>query len=150
MQQTDHADVERPNDNEALQEARERAREVRRLFVTEWSQTGRVSDTTKVQAGRAAVDYRDVLVDYRNEITDPPWQERDLDWIMELVNEQVETEIDGAGLGRGGETETRPAFTQVDPIRLYRLTKSFDEIWRELGFGAETGDEDTNGFKITA
>jgi len=130
--------VQRPNDNDALLEARERAREVRRQFVREWNRHGSVSDESKVTAAEVAIDYRDVLIDYREEVATPPWDERDLDWIVELIGETVERERQRSGLGRGVKTERRPAFVDVNAIRLYQLTKKFDQIWRELGFGAET------------
>jgi len=130
-------DVARPNDNEALQVARERARQVRREMVREMTQDGAVSDQTKLRAGAVAIDYRDVLIDYRPEVTTPPWDERNLDWITELVGEQLTVKSAAPGVGRGTVEETKPALTQVDERRLYDLTKRLDQIWRELGFGAE-------------
>jgi hypothetical protein len=139
MPQTEHAERERqqPNDNEALQQARERAREVRRRFIREWNQTGVVAGDTKIQAAEVALDYRDLLVDYREDVTTPPWEDRELDWIVDLVGEQIEQEVTESGLGRGAEVIQRPKFVEVDSGRLYRLTKKFDQIWRELGFGSE-------------
>lgn len=134
----DRPRTDRPNDNEALQNARERAREVRRQFVREWNQTTTVSDQTKIKAAEVAVDYRDILIDYREEVSTPAWDERELDWVVDLVGEEVIRETERPGLGRGTEADPQPAFVDVNPVRLYQLLKKFDQIWRELGFGAET------------
>lgn len=133
----DDPQTERPNDNEALQESRERAREVRRKFVREWNRHGSVSDAAKVQAAEVAIDYRDVLIDYREQVTTPEWDQRDLDWIADKVGKTVTRDVNRPGLGRGTEIVERPAFVDVDARRLYQLTKRYDQVWRELGFGAD-------------
>lgn len=132
----DPVDSGRPNDNEQLQDARDRAREVRRRITQEWP--GPVSDETKETAGFVALDYRDVLIDYREEVSTPPWEERELDWIVGAMRKEISVKVDAAGLGRGQTTTTKRAVTEVDAADLYNLTKRLDQIWRELGFGAET------------
>jgi len=137
----DTAAASRPNDHEVLQVVRQRAREARRECRRDWRRHGAVTDSTKVQTAECAVDYRDVLVDYREQVTNPPWDERDVDWIMSYVGEQVERQTPKPGLHRGTESDTRPAFVTVEAARLFRLTKKFDQIWRELGFGAEVAEQ---------
>jgi hypothetical protein len=143
----DEPTVQRPNDNEALQVARERAREVRRQFVREWNKDGHVSDRSKIRAGEVAVDYRDVLIDYKPQVATPPWDERELDWIMDYVGRHTTVKVDSPGVGRGTVEQSKPAITQIDARKLYELTKRLDQIWRELGFGADV-DESNHLYQI--
>lgn len=138
MSEADDKSAPRPNDHEALQRSRERARDVRRQIVQELTNPSGVTDRTKIRAAQIAIDYRDVLVDYREELAAPPWDERELDWIMELVGETTTREQPQPGVAGGTEIIDRPAFADLNAVRLYQLTKKFDQIWRELGFGAET------------
>jgi len=138
----DTSDSDRPNDHEALHEARERARAAKREVRRELLHKGDVCDETKIRAAEVALDYRDLLIDYKFDLGEEKWDDVGVDWPIEIMGQQVERQCDRPGLGRGTETVARPAFVEVDGRRFYLLLKNLDLIWRALGFGAEVGEEE--------
>lgn len=146
----DRDELTKPNDYDALREVRERAREAKRRCRQELIQHQRLSDKTKVHTAEVALDYRDLLIDYRPDLGEEKWESRDVDWIEQLVGETVETKEEAPGLGRGTQTAEKPAFVNVDGFALYRLLKHLDQIWRALGLGAETSDDDLPVYEIGA
>jgi len=144
----DDAGTVRPNDHDALREVREQAREAKRQVRQELIQTRAVSDETKIQAAEVALDYRDLLIDYRPDIGMDVWESRNVDWPLDLVGQMVEREQPAPGVGRGTETVDRPAFVEVNGHRFYKLIKHLDQMWRLIGMGAETPDEDLDTYQV--
>lgn len=144
----DDRDLTKPNDHDALREVRERAREAKRQCRQELIQNRRVTDETKIRAAEVALDYRDLLIDYRPDIGHEIWESRNVDWPLDLVGKMVEQKQDAPGIGRGTETTERPAFVTVEGHRFYKLIKHLDQLWRLIGMGAETPDDDLDTYQV--
>lgn len=138
----------RPNDHEALQEARKQAREAKRQLRRELIHQADADEETKLRAAEVALDYRDLLIDYRQDLGKEKWDEAGVDWPTELVGEQISRRRDNPGLNRGNETASVPAFVAVDGEEFYQLLKNLDVIWRALGFGAEINDDELDTYEV--
>jgi hypothetical protein len=125
-----------------IHDHRERLQAVRGVFREEQLQGG-VSEQTLLDLAAAALQYRDVLVDYRDEdALETPWDERRLDWICSLAGQTIQRE-ESLHRSNGATTVVeRPAITAVEPDRLLALTKELDAVAKELGFVAEARDGD--------
>lgn len=141
-------DHRRPDDHGALQEHRERARAAERKVRRELYYNGHVSDETKVKAVDVALDYRNVLIDYKYDLGPDRWESRDVDWPLQLVGHQVEREQQRPGRDRGTTTDELPAAAEVNGHKIHTLLKHLDQIWRALGFGARVEDDDRDVFAV--
>jgi len=132
----DERDAQLPNDAEALRDIREEARQARLRFHRERLRNGQVSDNLKIALTEVAIAYRDLLIDYRDDdVFRPPWDDRDIDWVADLMDERVARRQERAGRGRGAESVEMPACVDVSGRKLYKLLKEFDQMWRQLGLG---------------
>jgi hypothetical protein len=130
-------------DKSEIRAIKSAVRGMRQKFWNEKLTSGGVSQKTQRQLAAWAIVYRDALVDFRGEKTlRPAWNERELDWVMNYVDQTVRVPESSPGLTSGGRSDEIPAITQVDPRRLYRLTKELDQVYHDLGLGPEVDDGD--------
>jgi len=146
MPDYDDEDQRLPDDAEALGEIREQAREVRRQFHRERLHHGGVSDDLKITMTEVAIAYRDVLIDYRDDdVYRPSWGERDIDWVVGLLDETVTVERERPGRGRGAKRAEVPKAVTADEHELYVLLKEYDQMWRQLGLGLPLDEREGPG-----
>jgi len=115
-------------------------RDVRDKYYEDLAQYGQCTDRTKRLLQRAVLRYWDTLHEYADDAGDD-WEEKGLDLVPRLANEQIEVDVPAAGYGTNSETATRPAISQVDPQELVEFTHRFDEVAYSLGFGAEAREQ---------
>lgn len=114
---------------------------VKRLRNEFWQQylqgEGNISEELQADLVSAALTYRDVLIDYRDyDELNPPWRERDLDWIVEAADEYVQGVRMAPGRSKSAKASPKARLLEEDPRRIYRFTKKLDQVAHELGFAA--------------
>jgi len=140
--------VGRPNDHEELQQARFRARDAKRQLRNELIRQAEANRDTKLKAAEVALDYRDLLIDYRADLGIEKWERADVDWLSDYVGEHVTRQQEKPGLNRGTESVAVPKLAVVDGENLYEALKNLDKIWRTLGFGADINDDEVESFEV--
>ena len=121
-----------------IREAREEAWHARRALHRDLPIA---SAETKWRLATALADYRDLLVDYRDEdALDTSWDERDIDVdvIEDLLNETTTTTKSLDRRGSAQQTTTVPLIEsdQISGTFLIDIAKELDAIYGELGFAA--------------
>ncbi len=99
--------------------------------------------STKRQAARAIANYRDQLVDYRDEgVLETPWDERpvNVDIVDDLLEQTVEINDSTDWAGRNQEKSV-PAVARLDARHLIDIGKELDAIAKELGKAANVDSE---------
>lgn len=121
---------------EAKEEAWHARRNLRRELPTPTAESKR-------QLACALADYRDLLLDYRDErALETPWDERrvNVDVIDQLL---TETTTSSKSLNRRGNAQSQSSVQiveQVNPHLLIQVAKELDAIAKELGFAAAAKD----------
>lgn len=120
-----------------IREAKEEAWHARRALHRDLPNP---SGETKWQLATALADYRDLLVDYRDEdALDTEWNERavDVDIIEKLLSQTTEVETTLNRRGHATQTKRVPLVMsdQVSGHFLIEIGKELDAIFAELGFG---------------
>jgi len=111
--------------------------------------TGGVPADVKQDLATAALDYYNVLYEYREEeALDEEWDERGISWLEELANETVTVEQSLPRSNGATTTTERPAILSVDAHRLKELILELNDVAKELGFSAEVA-QSTNRTEIT-
>jgi hypothetical protein len=119
---------------------RERVHEARAELRSEMY-LGRVSVESKKNFASVLLVYYDVLKEHRDEqVLDPPWSERGVDWLDRAARQTVTSERSRAGVLPGTETETRSRLATASADQLLDAGDALDSIAKDLGFGAETPD----------
>lgn len=137
------------SDREEILAYRNQVRAIRRQYWEERVTHGEISRSTRRRLAAAAISYRDALIDYRDEAAlNPPWEERELDWIMQYVDQEVEINQESPGRSSANAGETVPAVLEIDHRKIYQLTKSLDHVAKELGFAAPAEPDDRPKGKI--
>jgi len=140
--------VGRPNDHEELQQARFRARGAKRQLRNELIRQAEANRDTKLKAAEVALDYRDLLIDYRADLGIEKWERADVDWLSDYVGEHVTRQQEKPGLNRGTESVAVPKLAVDDGEDLYEALKNLDKIWRTLGFGADINEDEVESFEV--
>lgn len=133
-----------------IREAKEEAWHARRALHRDLPNP---SPETKWQLATALADYRDLLVDYRDEdALDTEWGDREtnVDMIERLLSQTTTIEVSLNRRGNATETDTVPLVMsdQVTPGLLIDIAKELDSIFAELGFGP-TVEGSTHRTEIT-
>ncbi len=101
------------------------------------------SVSTKRQAAQALANYRDQLVDYRNEgVLETPWDKREVnvDIVDDLLEQTVEVGENTDWSGRQ-QAQSVPAVAQLNARHLIDIGKELDAIAKELGKAANVESE---------
>lgn len=106
-----------------------------------------VSKPVRVQLARAALNYYDVLWEFRskNQEIRKAWEQSDVDAIQRLSNETVAVPTNAPGRSSATQTTEQNALLAIDPDRLVALTKKLDFFANRLGFGAEVTTDRPKG-----
>jgi len=128
---------EAKEDKRLIREAKEEAFHARRQLRRERPNP---SLAAKRDLAAAADDYRDQLLDYKDErALETPWNERDydIDILPRLLKET--TTVTQSLNRRGSPSTTRevPKVAKIDGQRLISISKELDKIAAELGFAPD-------------
>jgi len=119
---------------------RERVHEARAELRSEMY-LGHVSVESKKNFASVLLVYYDVLKEHRDEqVLDPPWSERGVDWLDMAARETVSVTTAKDGWVPGKETKTRSRLATASADQLLDAGDALDSIAKDLGFGAETPD----------
>jgi hypothetical protein len=117
---------------------REMRYEVQQARNRYWEEgvNGGVSTQTHRDLAAKAVEYYDVLYEYREEtiLDDGDWP--NINDLRSRVGKTTEVVSTAGGRGAGADTETVPAVTQVSIGRILQVTKQLDDLAKKLGFSA--------------
>lgn len=99
---------------------------------------GSVSLHTRRELARAAVQYYDVLWEYRvrDQQIKQAWEQSNVDLIQQLSDETAQVATDTPGDSPGSATAERNALVACDPDMVVELTKELDSLANEMGFAA--------------
>lgn len=132
---SDRDDGDDPRARRLIMEIRHRVQASRNQVWHELVNYGGVSDSSKRDLATAAVQYWDVLSEFRDDRADE-WDEEGVDDLKTLLTEEVPVEVPSSGRSRATNTELRPAIVQVQPTALIEATKRLDKLAKSLGFSA--------------
>jgi hypothetical protein len=119
---------------------RERVHEARAELRSEMY-LGKVSVQAKKNFASVLLVYYDILKEHRDEqILDPSWEERGVDWLDQAARQTVTEERSRDGVLPGKQTQTRSRLAAASADQLLDVGDALDEIAKELGFSAETPD----------
>ena len=118
----------------AIQDARQKVRTVRSRCNRA---INRNHPVPHAQLRQAILDYHDVLVEHKSEVTEL-WEENGLDDLPELAREKVPVEVEQPGYGAHSTTEMKPKIATIDVWELIEYSHALDSVAKELGFAAST------------
>lgn len=106
-----------------------------------------LSTETHRELAIAALQYHDVLYEFRDEsiLTDDDWP--DVEPLRERVNKTVRRREQSEVFGEPATTTEVPAVRTLPTERLVELTEDLDDLAKKLGFGAKA-DEQTDVYGI--
>lgn len=99
---------------------------------------GSVSLQTRQQLASAAMQYYDVLWEYRvrDQQIKQSWEESNVDLIQQLNDDTTSVKVETPGDSPGNDTAERNALVACDPNLVIQLTKELDALANEMGFAA--------------
>lgn len=114
------------------------------------SNSGNVSFDVKKDLATAAQGLYYALYEYRNdEALTESWEDRDIDWVVEIANSKIEGE-ESRGRSNGATRKTEiPAIAALDSQELFEAILEMNDIANELGFSRESRlPEETDPHRI--
>lgn len=118
-----------------IYEMRRRVQATRNRYFEE-GVDGPISSETHRQLAAKAVEYYDVLYEYRDEriVDDDDWP--DISPIRSRIGRKTTQTISAAGRCRSTSTIEVPAVTEVPAEQIIDITKELDDLAKKLGFSA--------------
>ena len=128
-----------PGAARSIDELRDVAYQALITYRREQALTGRVSSDTRHQMARAALAWRERLLNFRDDpALHTPWNDRNVDWIAELAARSVVVEQSLPRSNGNVRHIRRSALSQAPPERVAETIQELMRIASELGFEAET------------
>ena len=137
MQMSEERDDHEPR--RMIYEVRRRVQAARNRF---WSEgvDGSVSSDTHRELAVAALQYHDVLYEFRDESIIEEGDFPDISPIEERIGRKVQKPVKSAGLGRPVKMQAVPAVTEIPVEQLVQATEDLDDLAKKLGFGAKAAE----------
>jgi len=121
-----------------IEQAEHDVQTARTQYWAERVSRGPVSLSTRQQLATAALQYRDVLLEYSDvNSVEELWDEHEIDSLEQLAHNSVTVNESVAGDTNAVQQVERPAIVAIDPKRLVDATHHLDEVALKLGFGEE-------------
>ena len=128
-----------PQPKRLIYDIREHVQRVRNRFWEE-GVNGQFNPQTKRLLATAAIQYWDVLYEFRDETVLNDGDFPDVSPVRSRIGETTEVLGESNRRGGGQEMRTVPAVTELDDWYLIELTESLDDLAKRLGFGATAKD----------
>lgn len=119
--------------------AREQMQQARSQYYQDKISNGPIRHRTRVNVARAALNYYDVLWEFRDkdQQVKSAWLDSGVDKIQEWSNQDRVVDAPTAGDTSATQKRTQNALLAADPDHIISLTKQLDYFANELGFGAD-------------
>jgi hypothetical protein len=102
---------------------------------------GDVTTNHVVDLAKATYEYHSILYEHHDEdVLDPEWEDRNLDWLNDYRGESVTVEQSAPGMTSNTVEKEIPAILTVNPERIVQLTRKLDTVRKELGFSAQVSE----------
>lgn len=122
-----------------IYEIRRRVQAARNRYWTE-GVDGSVSNETHRELAVAALQYHDVLHEFRGESIIDEGDFPDISPIEDRIGRKVNRPVQSPGLGRPTESQPVPAVTEIGVEQLVQITEDLDDLAKKLGFGAKADE----------
>jgi len=129
-----------PEPRRMIYEIRRRVQAARNRYWADGVDSDLSSDTHR-ELAIAALQYHDVLYEFRDEsvLGDDDWP--DVEPLRERVNKTVRRREQSEVFGEPATTKEVPAVQMIPAEQLVELTESLDDLAKKLGFGANASTD---------
>lgn len=136
-----------PEPRRMIYEVRRRVQAARNLYWADGVDSN-LSNETHRELAIAALQYYDVLYEFREEsvLEDDDWP--DVEPLRERVNKTVRRREESEVFGEPPTTNEVPAVQTLSSDHLVELTEELDDLAKTLGFGAKAASGDSELYTI--
>lgn len=129
-------DRDDPEPRRMIYEVRRRVQAARNLYWADGVDSN-VSDQTHRELAIAALQYHDVLYEFRDEsvLTERDWP--DVEPLRQRVNKTVRRRQESEVFGEPSTVKQVPAVRELSTEQLVQITEDLDDLAKKLGFGAK-------------
>lgn len=132
-----------PQPARMIYDTRRYVQQIRNRFWEE-GVNGGFSPSTKRRLATAAIQYWDMLYEFRSESILDDGDFPDISPVRDRIGRQTEVVTKSKRLGQSTTLKTAPAITELSDWYLVELTKELDDLAKKLGFAATTTDRVPN------
>jgi len=129
-----------PQPTRMIYDMRRHVQQIRNRFWEE-GVNGGFSPSTKRQLATAAIQYWDMLWEFRDESVLDDGDFPDISPIRSRIGRQTEVVAKSKRLGQSTTLKTVPAITELSDWYLVELTEDLDDLAKKLGFAASVKEK---------